>query len=110
MPANTLVTPQMITQLPLIVLKNSTRFVPNVNRMFEKDFGSKRMKIGATENIRRPARFIGRDGQAWTPEGLTDTFIPLTINFQHGVDFQFSSGLCADPRNGALKSDDNLLF
>lgn len=59
--------------------------------MFEKDFGNKRMKIGATENIRRPARFIGRDGQAWTPEGLTDTFVPLTINFQHGVDFQFSS-------------------
>lgn len=91
MSTNTLVTPQMITQLPLIVLKNTTRFVPNVNRMFEKDFGSKRMKIGATENIRRPARFIGRDGQAWTPEGLTDTFVPLTINFQHGVDFQFSS-------------------
>lgn len=91
MPTNTLVTPQMITQMPLIVLKNTTRFVPNVNRMFESDFGSKRMKIGATENIRRPARFIGRDGQAWTPEGLTDTFVPLTINFQHGVDFQFSS-------------------
>lgn len=91
MSTNTLVTPEMITQMPLIVLKNTTRFVPNVNRMFEKDFGNKRMKIGATENIRRPARFIGRDGQAWTPEGLTDTFIPLTINFQHGVDFQFSS-------------------
>lgn len=91
MPTNTLVTPQMITQLPLAVLKNHTRFVPNVNRQFESDFGNKRMKIGATENIRRPARFIGRDGQAWTPEGLTDTFVPLTINFQHGVDFQFSS-------------------
>lgn len=91
MPTNTLVTPQMITQSPLAILKNNTRFVPNVSRMFEKDFGNKRMKIGATENIRRPARFIGRDGQAWTPEGLTDTFVPLTINFQHGVDFQFSS-------------------
>lgn len=91
MPTNTLVTPEMITQMPLAVLKNATRYVPNVNRMFEKDFGNKRMKIGATENIRRPARFIGRDGQAWTPEGLTDTFVPLTINFQHGVDFQFSS-------------------
>jgi hypothetical protein len=91
MPTNTLVTPQMITQLPLIILKNTTRFVPNVDRMFEKDFGNKRMKIGATEQLRRPARFLGRDGQAWTPEGLTDTFVPLTINFQHGVDFEFSS-------------------
>lgn len=88
---NTLVTPQMITQMPMIILKNATRFVPNVDRAFEKDFGNKRMKIGATETLRRPARFIGRDGQAWTPEGLTDTFVPLTINFQHGVDFQFSS-------------------
>lgn len=91
MPVNTLVTPQMITQTPLIILKNNTRFVPNVSREFESDFGNKRMKIGATEQLRRPARFIGRDGQAWTPEGLTDTFVPLTINFQHGVDFQFSS-------------------
>ena len=91
MPTNTLVTPEMITQLPMIILKNNTRFVPNVDRAFEKDFGNKRMKIGATENLRRPGRFIGRDGQAWTPEGLTDTFVPLTINFQHGVDFQFSS-------------------
>jgi hypothetical protein len=81
----------MITQLPMIILKNNTRFVPNVDRAFEKDFGNRRMKIGATENLRRPGRFIGRDGQAWTPEGLTDTFVPLTINFQHGVDFQFSS-------------------
>lgn len=91
MSVNTLVTPQMITQTPLIILKNNTRFVPNVSREFESDFGNKRMKIGATEQLRRPARFIGRDGQAWTPEGLTDTFVPLTINFQHGVDFQFSS-------------------
>lgn len=91
MPVNTLVTPQMITQTPLIILKNNTRFVPNVSREFESDFGNKKMKIGATEQLRRPARFIGRDGQAWTPEGLTDTFVPLTINFQHGVDFQFSS-------------------
>ncbi len=91
MAVNTLVTPQMITQMPMIILKNATRFVPNVDRAFEKDFGNKRMKIGATENLRRPARFIGRDGQAWVPEGLTDTFVPLTINFQHGVDFQFSS-------------------
>lgn len=91
MPTNTLVTPQMITQLPLAILKNETRFVPAVNRDYESDFGNKRMKIGATENIRRPARFIGREGQAWTPEGLTDTYVPLTINFQHGVDFQFST-------------------
>lgn len=91
MPENTLVTPQMITQNPLIILKNSTRFVPNTSRTFESDFGNKRMKIGATEQLRRPGRFIGRDGQGWAPEGLTDTFVPLTINFQHGVDFQFSS-------------------
>lgn len=91
MPQNVLVTPQMITQAPLFVLKNALRFVPHVDRKYEVDFGNKRMKIGATEQIRRPARFIGRDGQAWDPEALTDTFIPLTINFQHGVDFEFSS-------------------
>lgn len=91
MPQNVLVTPQMITQMPLFVLKNALRFVPNVDRKYQSDFGNKRMKIGATENIRRPARFIGRDGQAWDPEALTDTFVPLTINFQHGVDFEFSS-------------------
>src|SRR5689334_9108007 len=62
-----------------------------MDRDTEKEFGKKGNKIGDTIFKRKPARFVGRDGAAYTPEALTDTEVPITINQQSGVDFEFSS-------------------
>lgn len=89
--ANQLLTRQEITWDSLEILENNLVAVPNFYRDLDKEFGKKGGKIGDTIFVRKPPRFIGRDGQAYTPEGLTDTEVPITINQQSGVDFEFSS-------------------
>lgn len=89
--SNTLLTTQEITFETLMILKNTLKFAANVHRGYDDQFAVKGRKIGATLNIRKPPRFIGRTGQAVNIEGLTDTFVPLVLNTQFGVDFEASS-------------------
>jgi len=67
--ANQLLTRQEITQEPLRVLENSLMVIPGFYRDYDVEFGKKGGKIGDTLYVRKPQRFIGRDGQAYQPEG-----------------------------------------
>lgn len=89
--SNTLLTPQMITNEALRVLVNNLTFAKNVNREYDDKFAVSGAKIGATLNIRKPPRFVGRTGAALSTEDVTDTQVPLVVNTQFGVDFTFSS-------------------
>lgn len=89
--ANQLLTRQEITRDSLMILENNLKILPNLTRDYDKEFGKSGGKIGDTLYVRKPARFVGRDGQAYSPEGLTDTEVPITIDQQSGVDFEFSS-------------------
>lgn len=84
-------TRQEITRETLMVLENNCKVLPNFYRDFEVEFGKKGGKIGDTLYVRKPSRALGRDGQAYTPEPLIDTQVPVTINQQSGVDFEFST-------------------
>ncbi|SNT33723.1 P22 coat protein - gene protein 5 [Noviherbaspirillum humi] len=88
---NTLLTPQMITNEALRVLENNLVFAKNVNREYSDQFAKSGAKIGATVNVRKPPRFVGRTGAAIGIEDVTDTQVPLNISTQFGVDFTFSS-------------------
>jgi hypothetical protein len=74
-----------------MVLENELHVVKNFYRDLDQEFGKKGGKIGSTIFVRKPARAIGRDGQQYQPEGMTDTEVPVAINQQSGVDFEFSS-------------------
>lgn len=89
--ANQLLTRQEITRESLMVLENELHVVKNFYRDLDQEFGKKGGKIGSTIFVRKPARAIGRDGQQYQPEGITDTEVPVAINQQSGVDFEFSS-------------------
>jgi hypothetical protein len=89
--ANQLLTRQEITRESLMVLENETQVLPNFYRDLDQEFGKKGGKIGDTIFVRKPPRAIGRDGQAYQPEGMTDTQVPVVINQQSGIDFEFSS-------------------
>jgi hypothetical protein len=88
---NQLLTRQEITREHLMVLENNVKILPNFYRDLDVEFGKKGGKIGDTIYVRKPPRAVGRDGQAYQPEGMTDTQVPVTINQQSGVDFEFSS-------------------
>jgi hypothetical protein len=88
---NQLLTRQEITREHLMILENNVVILPNFYRDLDVEFGKKGGKIGDTIYVRKPPRAIGRDGQAYSPEGMTDTQVPVVINQQSGVDFEFSS-------------------
>jgi hypothetical protein len=89
--ANQYLTRQEITYAKLEVLENNCVVVPNLYRDLDQEFGKKGGKIGDTIFVRKPPRAIARDGQAYAPQAMIDTEVPITINQQSGVDFEFST-------------------
>ena len=89
--ANSLLTISMITKESLRVLVGSLKFVQNVNQGYNEQFNIKGAKIGQTVNIRKPARYTGRTGPVINIESQTETYVPLTIDQQYGVDLSFTS-------------------
>ena len=89
--ANTLLTISMITKEALMVLENNLVFAKHVRRDFDDKFGVSGAKIGTTLNIRKPVRYMGRTGQGLQIEDANETFVPLSLTTQRGVDIAFSS-------------------
>jgi hypothetical protein len=71
---------QEVTGEALDILSNNCVFPAFVGRDKEKYFEGK-VKIGSNLDIKRPIRTIGSDGQAFAPEGLVRTAVPMTIAF-----------------------------
>ena len=89
--ANTLLTISKITNEALMVLENELTFTSEVNREYDDQFAVAGAKIGATVNVRKPARFIGTTGPALSVEDFNETSIPVTLTTQFHVDTQFST-------------------
>ena len=81
----------MITRESLRILENNLTFTKGVNRNYDEKFGIEGAKIGNTLNLRLPARYVGRSGPVLSVENQTETYVPLTLNTQFGVDVQFTS-------------------
>lgn len=88
---NTLLTMAMITRESLRILENNLTFTKGVNREYDNEYAKKGAKIGTTLNLRLPARYVGRTGPTLSVENQTETFFPLTLSTQFGVDVQFTS-------------------
>lgn len=71
---------------------NSVKGIPNFNRSLDDQFkahdGS---NVGYTVQYRLPNRYTVRRGQAWQPQAVIDTTTPVTLSYQDGVDFAWSS-------------------
>ncbi len=106
---NTFLTNQVITYEALDVLENTDRMSRIVNREYSDQFKFGGAVLGQTLSIRKPARFIGRLGQAVQIEAITETFVPLTLSFQRGVDTEVTSQNLTldidDYRNRILKPE-----
>lgn len=88
---NSILTISQITRESLRVLENNLVFTKGVNREYDDKFGIEGAKIGNTLNIRKPARYQGRTGPVLQVEAQTETYVPLTLSTQFGVDVQFTS-------------------
>ncbi len=63
----------------------------HINSEYSDQFEFGGTVLGQTLSIRKPPRFIGRLGQAASIEAITETFVPLTLSYQRGVDTSVSS-------------------
>jgi hypothetical protein len=89
--ANTFITNDITTMEALVVLENTDEVMQRINSEYSDQFSFGGTVLGQTLNIRKPPRYLGRLGQSAQIEAITETFVPLTLSFQRGVDTQVSS-------------------
>jgi hypothetical protein len=89
--ANTLLTISDITQEALMVLENECVFADGVTREYDDRFAVDGAKIGATINVRKPARYIGATGPNLSLEDFNETYVPVTLTTQYQVAAQFNT-------------------
>ena len=89
--ANTLVTPTWVTNETALRFVNSVKGVANFNRSYDDRYRQSGAKVGSTVLARLPQQFTVRRGQAWAPQNLYDQTVPITLSYQTGVDFEWSS-------------------
>jgi len=81
----------MITNRALPALANQCVLTDKWNRQYDKEFGQKGRKIGATCNIRLPPRYLGTFGPALNVEPSTENYVPVSILYQFHIDIQFNT-------------------
>lgn len=91
MPNNNLITPRMIILNLLDEFMNALKIVPGFNTTWARDFGKADMKIGDTEFLRKPQRFIEKDGAGYQPQPLSDTYATLTIDTHKQISFDWTA-------------------
>jgi P22 coat protein - gene protein 5 len=80
---------QEVTGESLDILSNTCVFPAFIGRDKQEYFEGK-VKIGDHLDIKRPIKTTGRVGQAFQPEGLVRTTVPMTIAFWLGYDFIYN--------------------
>lgn len=89
---NTLVTSTWVVNESGERFMNSVKGIPNFNRSLDDQFkahdGS---NVGYTVQYRLPFRPTVRRGQAAQVQALLDQTVPVTLSYQDGVDFEWSS-------------------
>jgi len=88
---NALLTLTMITREGLRILHNNLVFAKGVNRQYSKEFAQVGAKIGTSINVRKPNKYPIRVGSTLQIAGTAETYVPLTLTTQAGVDTSFSS-------------------
>lgn len=91
--ANTTLTADIIAKEALMILNNELGVLNTLYRAHESEFSNSvnGYKIGETVSIRRPADFTVRTGATLSTQDVIEGKVPLTVDQQKGVDFQFSS-------------------
>src|SRR5262245_37654293 len=81
----------MITREAARILVNNLKLAGRINTDYDDQFAKTGAKIGSVLNVRMPVKYLLRRGQALQPQASIETSVPLAIQWQTGVDLQFSS-------------------
>lgn len=85
--SNTLITPSIIAKEALMQLENNLVMGDNVHKDYKKEF----VKVGDTVSIRKPVKFVAKDGAVRVNQDVTETTTTITIDKRKHVSWNFSS-------------------
>lgn len=85
--SNTLLTPTVIANEALMQLENSLVMTGNVHRQYKNEF----VKVGDTVTIRRPVKFVAKDGAALQSQEVKESSDTIVIDTRKHVSWPFSS-------------------
>lgn len=88
--ADNFITSDIITAETLRIIHNESAFLGAINREYDDQFAREGAKAGATVNVRRPVQYTIRDGATASFQDINETKVPITINPEFGIDFDFS--------------------
>jgi P22 coat protein - gene protein 5 len=89
--ANRTLTSDIIAAEALMLLENNLVMSNLVYRAEDEFTTVNGYRVGDTVNIRKPAQFEVREGATATPQDVIEGKMPLVVDTQAGVDFQFMS-------------------
>lgn len=89
--ANTLLTIDKVTNEAVRVLHCNTAFLKNVNKEYDDQFAVSGAKIGDTLRVRKPPKYLVRDGRVMSVQNSLETSVSLPVVTQKGVDLNFTS-------------------
>ncbi|HMF58850.1 MAG TPA: P22 phage major capsid protein family protein [Vicinamibacterales bacterium] len=88
---NTIITPTWVTKDVAMFWKNSIKLVGRFDRQWNKEWSKSATKLGDTIQVRIPQRFQVTEGQALAIQSIFNQTVPLSINHQYQVAFEWSS-------------------
>lgn len=87
---NTLLTIGQVAKKQMFVLKNTCSALPLVTSEYSGEFAVKGAKVGTKITIRKPTRYVLREGQKAVLQDTQEQYVTLTLSHQQGVDTPFS--------------------
>lgn len=88
---DTFITPTWVTKDVAMYWKNSIKLVGKFDRQWNAEWSKAASKIGDTIQVRIPQIFSVNEGQALQIQAIFNQTVPLTINHQYQVSFEWSS-------------------
>lgn len=85
--ANTLITPSVIAKEALMQVENNVVMGRLVNRQYKNEFA----KVGDTVNIRKPVKFLAKDGATLVKQDVTESNTDIVINSRKHVGWEFDT-------------------
>jgi len=92
-PTNTIITPTWVLKDTAVAWKNHIKLVANFDRQYDNAWVNlpKGAKIGDTCQARLPWRPVVSEGQAFVPQAIINTTVPISVNHQYQEGMNWSS-------------------
>lgn len=87
--ANTVLTPSMILREVYAIMHQASNFIMRTNRQYDNRFANNTLKIGQSLDVRLPAKYTTRTGNAMQTQNHVERKVALPLATINGIDLNF---------------------